>query len=147
MKSGQNRRALLQLNLYSQKDRDTIRTIKRKGITFSFLAYTYGTNRELNHPIPTVLLISMRTGFARGCGRRQKQLSDVVIVSAHWGDENVSALRSFKRSMQSCLRTSVDVVVDEHPCDSALQHGWMVRMEIRRWSFTQFGNFSNGMLM
>ena len=28
----------------SQKDRDTIRTIKRKGITFSFLAYTYGTN-------------------------------------------------------------------------------------------------------
>ena len=66
----------------SQKDRDTIRTIKRKGITFSFLAYTYGTNGiEPPNPYSVAYFDEDRI---REDVKKAKQLSDVVIVSAHW---------------------------------------------------------------
>ena len=71
----------------SEDDRATIRTIEKNGITFSFLAYTYGTN---GIPVPEgkpylVNLIDEEKIVADI--REAKQHSDVIVVSLHFGNE------------------------------------------------------------
>lgn len=98
----------------SQEDRDTIRTIERKGITFSFLAYTYGTN-GIEAPYDYSVAYFDEDQIRKDV-ERAKACSDVVIVSAHWGDENVSTPTAFqKQYAQLFADLGVDVVVGEHP--------------------------------
>lgn len=98
----------------SQEDRNTIRVIERKGIKFSFLAYTYGTNGiEAPHDYSVAYFDEdqIKKDVAAA-----KKISDVVIVSAHWGDENVSDPTEFqKKYAQLFADLGVDVVVGEHP--------------------------------
>lgn len=98
----------------SQADRNTIRTIERNGIKFSFLAYTYGTNGiKAPHDYSVAYFDEeqIKTDVAEA-----KKLSDVVIVSAHWGDENVNEPNEFeKKYAQLFADLGVDVVVGEHP--------------------------------
>lgn len=98
----------------SKEDRNTIRTIKRKGITFSFLAYTYGTNGiEAPHEYSVAYFdeeqIKKDVAVA-------KKISDVLIVSAHWGDENSLVPNEFqKHYAQLFADLGVDIVIGTHP--------------------------------
>lgn len=98
----------------SKEDRNTIRIIERNGIKFSFLAYTYGTNGiEAPHDYSVAYFDEdqIRSDVAEA-----KKISDVVIVSAHWGDENVSEPNEFEiKYAQLFADLGVDVVVGEHP--------------------------------
>lgn len=98
----------------SQEDRNAIRVIERKGIKFSFLAYTYGTNGiEAPHDYSVAYFDENQIKKDVAAA---KKISDVVIVSAHWGDENVSAPTEFqKKYAQLFADLGVDVVVGEHP--------------------------------
>ena len=129
----------------SQKDRDTIRTNKRKGNTFSFLAYTYGTNGiEPPNPYSVAYFDEDRI---REDVKKAKQLSDVVIVSAHWGDENVSAPTEFQKKYAKLFADlGVDVVVGEHP--HVIQPvTWMDGKDGNKTLVIySLGNFLNGML-
>lgn len=129
----------------SQKDRDTIRTIKRKGITFSFLAYTYGTN-GIEPPNPYSVAYFDEDRIRKDV-KKAKQLSDVVIVSAHWGDENVSAPTEFQKKYAKLFADlGVDVVVGEHP--HVIQPvTWMDGKDGNKTLVIySLGNFLNGML-
>lgn len=67
----------------SWEDRAEVRVIEKNGIRFSFLAYTYGTNgieSYAGYAIPYFDETAIREDVARA-----KEVSDVVIVSAHWG--------------------------------------------------------------
>lgn len=98
----------------SKEDRDTIRTIKRKGITFSFLAYTYGTN-GIAAPHDYSVAYFDEEQIKKDVAKAKK-LSDVVIVSAHWGDENSLVPNDFqKRYAQLFADLGVDVVIGTHP--------------------------------
>lgn len=71
----------------SADDQARIRTLEKNGITFSFLAYTYGTN---GIPVPEgkpylVNLIDKEKIQAEIF--EAKELSDVVVVSLHFGNE------------------------------------------------------------
>ena len=98
----------------SQEDRNTIRTMKRKGITFSFLAYTYGTNGvEPQYPFSVSYFdeAQIRNDVAKA-----KEVSDVVIVSAHWGTENSMEVNEEQRYYaQLFADLGVDVVIGTHP--------------------------------
>lgn len=129
----------------SAEDRAKIRTIKRKGITFSFLAYTYGTNGITPPHDYSVAYFDEKQ--IREDVAKARKISDVIIVSAHWGDENVSVPNEFqKKYAQLFADLGVDVVVGEHPhviqpvewVDGKEGHKTLVIYSL--------GNFLNGML-
>lgn len=106
----------------SQEDRDTIRVIEKNNIKFSFLAYTFGVNQYTNYSsieaqlkqYPYMLAQfdeeQIKTDVARA-----KAVSDVVIVSAHWGIEDDYTVTDFqKKYAQLFADLGVDVVVGTH---------------------------------
>ncbi|WP_161525953.1 CapA family protein [Trichococcus alkaliphilus] len=98
----------------SQADRDEIRTIEREGVTFSFLTYTYGTNGiqpDTSYRVSYFDEEQIRQDVAKA-----KNVSDAVIVSAHWGDENTQEVNEMQRTYaQLFADLDVDVVIGTHP--------------------------------
>ncbi|CZQ87284.1 CapA family protein [Trichococcus ilyis] len=98
----------------SEADRNAIRTIEREGVTFSFLAYTYGTNGI--EPDTTYRVSYFDEEQIRQDVAKAKSISDVVIVSAHWGDENTQQISEMQRTYARLFADlEVDVVIGTHP--------------------------------
>lgn len=97
----------------SQESADTIRTIERNGIVFSVLAYTYGTNgytSNYNYTAPIFDEAKIIKDVALA-----KEISDVVIVSAHWGTEGSFELDDTqKKYSQLFADEGVDLVIGHH---------------------------------
>ena len=107
--------AVVYTGIYAtQADRDEIRTIEREGVTFSFLTYTYGTNGiepDTSYRVAYFDEEQIRLDVANA-----KTVSDVVIVSAHWGDENTQEVNEMQRTYaQLFADLEVDVVIGTHP--------------------------------
>ena len=98
----------------SQEGYDEIKTFTVKDTTFSFLAYTYGTN---GIEAPNSYNVSyFDEAQITSDVQRAKEVSDVVIVSAHWGDENTFAPNDFQTYYaQLFADLGVDVVIGTHP--------------------------------
>lgn len=129
----------------SQEDRDTIRTIKRKGITFSFLAYTYGTNGVIPEYDYSVAYFDDAT--ITNDVKKAKEISDVVIVSAHWGTENDFMVNEEQQHYaQLFADLGVDVVIGTHP--HVIQKVEWVKGSAGNEMLTVYslGNFLSGML-
>lgn len=98
----------------SQEAFNTIPTFKEKGITFSFLAYTYGTNGIA--PDYDYNVSYLDDDQIKSDVQKAKEISDVVIVSAHWGDENTFEPNDLqKHYAQLFADCGVDVVIGTHP--------------------------------
>ena len=98
----------------SQADRDEIRTIEREGVTFAFLTYTYGTNGI--EPDTSYRVAYFDEEQIRQDVANAKTVSDVVIVSAHWGDENTQEVNEMQHTYaQLFADLEVDVVIGTHP--------------------------------
>lgn len=95
------------------EDRDEITLIEQDGIGFSFLAYTYGTNGlaadtsyRVNYFDPDLITQDVE---------RAKEISDFVIVSAHWGEEHAFTPNAMQEDYaQLFADLEVDVVVGHH---------------------------------
>lgn len=83
-----NKIGMLYVGAYeNEEDKAKIRTIEKNGITFSFLAYTYGTN---GIPVPKdkpYLVNLIDKEKIEADIQQAKELSDVVVVSMHFGNE------------------------------------------------------------
>lgn len=129
----------------SSKDRNQIRTIERNGIKFAFLAYTYGTNGiepPYDYSVAYFDEEQIRNDVAAA-----KECSDVVIVSAHWGDENINEPTQFQTQYaQLFADLDVDVVIGEHP--HVIQPVEWVQGEGGNQTLVVYslGNFLSGML-
>lgn len=98
----------------SQEAFNAIPTFKKKGITFSFLAYTYGTNGIA--PDYDYNVSYLDNDQIKSDVQKAKEISDVVIVSAHWGDENTFEPNDLqKHYAQLFADCGVDVVIGTHP--------------------------------
>lgn len=98
----------------SQEAFNTIPTFKKKGIAFSFLAYTYGTNGIA--PDYDYNVSYLDDDQIKSDVQKAKEISDVVIVSAHWGDENTFEPNDLqKHYAQLFADCGVDVVIGTHP--------------------------------
>lgn len=129
----------------SQEDRDHIRTIERKGITFAFLAYTYGTNGVIPEHDYNVAYFDKDKITADVA--KAKEVSDVILVSAHWGDENVSEVSAFELEYSQLFADlEVDVVIGTHP--HVIQSVNWVEGKNGNKMLTVYslGNFLSGML-
>lgn len=98
----------------SEEASQEIVTFEKKGITFSFLAYTYGTNGI--EPANAYEVNYFDEDKIRADVAKAKEISDIVIVSAHWGDENTFAPNEFQTQYaQLFADLDVDVVIGTHP--------------------------------
>lgn len=73
----------------TKEDRETVHMIERNGMTFAFLAYTYGDNSfsdASNMPNDYYSCVFDKAAIEADVKRAQ-QIADAVIVSMHWGTE------------------------------------------------------------
>lgn len=98
----------------SQEDADTIRVIERNGIKFSLLSYTYGTN---GYALPNSYAVPLfDDNKITSDVKKAKEVSDVVLVSAHWGTESSAAIaKDQKHYAQLFADLGVDLVIGTHP--------------------------------
>lgn len=129
----------------TQEEFDTIPTFTKNGITFSFLAYTYGTNGI--QPTYTYNVSYFDDAQIQSDVQRAKEISDVVIVSAHWGDENTFEPNDFqKHYAQLFADCGVDVVIGTHP-HTIQPVEWIEGSEGNKMLCVySLGNFIGGML-
>ena len=98
----------------SSKDRNNIPIKKVKGIKVAMLSYTYGTN-GLKRKAPYHVNYFKEEVIKRDIAKARK-LSDVIVVSAHWGKEGKSKPSNKQRHFaQLFADEGVDVVLGMHP--------------------------------
>lgn len=98
----------------SQETYDNITVFEKKGVKFAFLAYTYGTNGI--SPPNSYSIHYFDEEEIKADIKRAKEISDVVIVSAHWGEENIDYATDYQTYYaQIFADAGVDVVIGTHP--------------------------------
>jgi poly-gamma-glutamate capsule biosynthesis protein CapA/YwtB (metallophosphatase superfamily) len=112
-----NKIGLLYTGAYhSEEDSQTIRTIKRNGITFSFLAYTYGTN-GISVPKDKPYLVNL-LDLSRISNdiKLAKEMSDVVVVSLHFGNEYQRMPSDEQKQIaRDVVNFGADIILGHHP--------------------------------
>lgn len=129
----------------SEEAYNTIPTFQKKGITFSFLAYTYGTN---GIEAPNSYNVSyFDDEKIKNDVAKAKEISDVIIVSAHWGDENTFVPNDYQQHYaQLFADLGVDVVIGTHP-HTIQPVEWLDGAEGNQTLVVySLGNFIGGML-
>lgn len=100
----------------SKKDRNNIRTVTRNDITFSFLAYTYGTNGIRTPKGKEYLVNRMNLPRMKKEIKKAKQKSDVVVVALHFGEEyERKPNKKQKHIVQQLADAGVDIILGSHP--------------------------------
>lgn len=99
------------------EDRSNIRIVERNGLKVSFLCYTESLN-GLSLPSDTQLQIG-RTGdleLMKSEVAAAKEISDICIVSLHWGTENSGEVEDYQRSTAKELaEAGADAIIGNHP--------------------------------
>lgn len=97
----------------SQEMRDEIPVIEVDGMSFSVLTYTYGTNGI--EPEEPYFLNYFDRELITNDVKRAQELSDFVIVAAHWGDEHTFEANEMQQEYaQLFADLDVDLVVGNH---------------------------------
>lgn len=99
------------------EDRDNIRTAEFEGITFSFLSYTESLN-GLYLPQGSELIIGDSNDVDTMIAeiKKAKEISDVCVVSLHWGVENSDIISDWQRSVAKQLSDAgADIIIGNHP--------------------------------
>lgn len=100
----------------SFEQRNTPQIRQKNGITYTMLAYTYGTN---GIPIPKgkeyLVNVYTKEMLAEDIARVRDKV-DLLIVSMHWGDEYVFTPTKEQESFARYLaELGVDIVIGNHP--------------------------------
>ncbi len=106
---------ILYIGVYnSAEDAANIRTLDKNGITFSFLSYTSLSN--ISDPPNDYCITFLEETKIREDVQKAKSISDVVIVSAHWGTEGTFETDAKQEKYaQLFADLGVDLVVGTHP--------------------------------
>lgn len=126
----------------SNADRENIRTVIKDGIGFSFLSYSYGTN---GLPVPEdkeYLINLIDLSLIKQDVEKAKALSDVVVVSMHWGNEYEKEPNQMQLDLAKELSNmGVDIIIGHHP--HVLQPmDWIERVDgSRTFVMYSLGNF------
>ncbi|NQX58323.1 CapA family protein [Paenibacillus qinlingensis] len=100
----------------SQNDRDTIRTVTRNEISFSFLSYTYGTNGISTPKGKPFLVNRIDDSQIRTDVEQAKQMSDVIVVALHWGNEYERIPDVNQTTLaQKLANMGVHIIIGNHP--------------------------------
>ncbi|QGQ44858.1 CapA family protein [Metabacillus sediminilitoris] len=129
----------------SLEDQRKIRIIEKNGIIFSFLAYTYGTN-GIKIPNDKQYLVNLiDENKIKKDISSAKGISDVVVVSLHFGKEyqRLPNEEQIQLARQLAL-AGADIIIGHHP--HVLQPMEWIKREDGRRSIVAYslGNFFSG---
>jgi poly-gamma-glutamate capsule biosynthesis protein CapA/YwtB (metallophosphatase superfamily) len=100
----------------SAEDQAKLRILERNGISFAFLAYTYGTN---GIPVPEgkpYLVNLLDPALMEKEIRDSKSKADFTVVSVHWGTEYQEEANTTQRELaQKIADWGADVIIGTHP--------------------------------
>jgi poly-gamma-glutamate capsule biosynthesis protein CapA/YwtB (metallophosphatase superfamily) len=100
----------------TETDRQNIRLIKKNDITVSFLSYTYGTNgipipEGKDHLVNLIEAERIKKDIAQA-----KKLSDVNVVSLHFGNEYERLPNDFQKNIVKVVtEAGGDIIIGHHP--------------------------------
>lgn len=120
-----NSHNILTTGVYSSiEDRQQIKTKKINNITFSFLGYTYKTNKldyqnqdliGYYRNLDTMKLDDAHKDIIKKEVEQAKQISDIVIVSIHWGNEFTYIINDEQKELANYLNElGVDMIIGHH---------------------------------
>ena len=98
-------------------DEHTPRLVEKNGITFAFIGVTEMTN-GMSLPSDTELDIvyTSQTEKIQAMLSEAKEAADVVVLSCHWGDENVLAADQRQKDMAANFAEwGADIIIGHHP--------------------------------
>lgn len=108
----------------TKQERNNIKIVEKNGVKISFLAYTYGTNQQIeeeyNYAIPYFLEPDLtfsenKKAMLKKDVEKAKSMSDVVIVAMHWGKEFTYELsQSQKQAAKYLNELEVDLIIGNH---------------------------------
>lgn len=100
-----------------EKGRVPYELVRRNGVSFALLNYTYGTNGiRMPEENPDMVHLFADEGQLRDDIAKAKSEADFVIVFAHWGTEYSEEPDDFQRKWaQVFLDSGVDIVIGTHP--------------------------------
>lgn len=120
-----NNHNILATGVYlSIEDRQQIKTKKINNITFSFLGYTYKTNKPAYQNqdligyyrnLDTMKLDDAHKEVIKKEVEQAKKISDVVIVSVHWGNEFTYTINDEQKELAKYLNElGVTMIIGHH---------------------------------
>ncbi|EJV73787.1 CapA family protein [Bacillus cereus] len=100
----------------NQEERNEIKSIKKNGIEFALLNYTYGTNGKNIEPAQSWAVNVIDKEAIKNDVKKAKKNFDIVIVMIHWGKEyDFLPSNDQKELAQYLTDLGVDVVIGNHP--------------------------------
>lgn len=101
----------------SQKDRDSVRIFNINGITFTILAYSYGTN---GMPIPKgkeyIINLIDEELIKNDIEAARKKGVEIVIVHFHFGEEYKREPNAYQQKFVNiAIKNGADIIVGDHP--------------------------------
>lgn len=130
----------------SAEDRATIRIVEKNGIKVAFLGFLDLLNSKLPKNTPYKYTMLQWEDQVEEFVRKAKSEADIVVVHAHWGDENEFYQTELMLDMaQKMVNWGADVIFGNHP--HVLQDLVMITREGTNKKFPviySMGNFLSG---
>ncbi len=107
-----------QLGVYlDEKDYANIRVTECNGIRIAWVAFTGETNNPYNPATADIILPMLNDDSAvQARIKAAKEISDFVVVSAHWGKDGAAAVTDEQRRMAKLMaEAGADVIIGHHP--------------------------------
>lgn len=100
----------------TKEDAKTPQVIERKGVKFGILGYTYGLNGYVLPDGKEYMVDQIDKSKIKKDVEAIKKISDVIVVSMHWGSEYQFAPNNEQKELAQYLSDlGVDVIIGEHP--------------------------------
>ena len=100
----------------SEQDFMTPRVVECDGIRIAFLAFTYATNGLSRAAGSDIYVPYIDDADIERAVAAATEVSDLVFVSMHWGNENnFTPTEEQRHAAQLCADLGVDVIIGQHP--------------------------------
>lgn len=100
----------------SQAEKDNIKIVKKNGIKFALLNYTYGLNGHILPKDKSYLVNLIDTALIIKDLQKAEQIADFTIVFPHWGVEYVYQPNKHQKSLAKIMTEyGADLIIGTHP--------------------------------
>ena len=99
-----------------QADYDDIRVVERNGVKVAFLSYCTMTNGFTLDSSSPIVIPYLDENVIRRQTAAARKLADFVVVSVHWGEDNVQYVTNDQKNWAKLFADcGVDVILGHHP--------------------------------
>ena len=100
----------------NREDFENIRVVEKNGIKIAFLSYTYSTNGITKSQSSPIVIPYINDEDILRQTAAAKELSDLVVVSMHWGEEYHFEPSAEQRRLAKLMADSgADAIIGHHP--------------------------------